>query len=82
MAENSGIGWTDHMMNFWWGCNKPTVDKLTSTGRDIRDFDCPACGWGDSEDRGPALWTMMSADSNDDATDSDTTNAEQKDQDS
>lgn len=22
MAENSGIGWTDHTQNFWWGCNK------------------------------------------------------------
>lgn len=22
MAEDSGIGWTDHTMNFWWGCNK------------------------------------------------------------
>jgi protein gp37 len=22
MAENSGIGWTDHTMNFWWGCTK------------------------------------------------------------
>ncbi|MFQ5733873.1 MAG: DUF5131 family protein [Planctomycetaceae bacterium] len=22
MAENSGIGWTDHTMNFWWGCHK------------------------------------------------------------
>lgn len=19
MAENSGIGWTDHTQNFWWG---------------------------------------------------------------
>ena len=22
MAENSGIGWTDHSHNFWWGCGK------------------------------------------------------------
>jgi protein gp37 len=22
MAENSGIGWTHHTMNFWWGCDK------------------------------------------------------------
>jgi len=21
-VENSDIGWTDHSMNFWWGCNK------------------------------------------------------------
>lgn len=22
MAENSGIEWTDHTINFWWGCSK------------------------------------------------------------
>ena len=22
MAEHSGIGWTDHTQNFWWGCEK------------------------------------------------------------
>ena len=22
MAENSKIGWTNHTMNFWWGCEK------------------------------------------------------------
>jgi protein gp37 len=22
MAENSKIGWTDHTVNFWWGCHK------------------------------------------------------------
>ena len=22
MAEDSGIGWTHHTQNFWWGCNK------------------------------------------------------------
>lgn len=22
MAEHSHIGWTDHTMNFWWGCHK------------------------------------------------------------
>ena len=22
MAENSAISWTDHTMNFWWGCSK------------------------------------------------------------
>ncbi|MCA9032726.1 MAG: DUF5131 family protein, partial [Planctomycetaceae bacterium] len=26
MAENSGIGWTDHTMNFWWGCNKVSTE--------------------------------------------------------
>lgn len=22
MAEHTGIGWTDHTQNFWWGCHK------------------------------------------------------------
>src|SRR5436190_143488 len=26
MAENSGIGWTDHTMNFWQGCNKVSAE--------------------------------------------------------
>ena len=26
MAENSKIGWTDHTMNFWWGCNKVSIE--------------------------------------------------------
>jgi protein gp37 len=26
MAENSGIGWTDHTMNFWWGCHKVSAE--------------------------------------------------------
>lgn len=26
MAENSGIGWTDHTMNFWWGCHKVSTE--------------------------------------------------------
>ncbi len=28
MAENSGIGWTDHTMNFWWGCNHVSTECL------------------------------------------------------
>ena len=28
MAENSGIGWTDHTMNFWWGCHKVSEECL------------------------------------------------------
>lgn len=28
MAENSKIGWTDHTMNFWWGCNKVSTECL------------------------------------------------------
>lgn len=26
MAENSGIGWTHHTKNFWWGCDKVTAE--------------------------------------------------------
>ncbi len=26
MAENSGIGWTDHTNNFWWGCHKVSTE--------------------------------------------------------
>jgi len=26
MAEQSGIGWTDHTQNFWWGCNKVSAE--------------------------------------------------------
>ena len=59
-----------------------TVDKLTSSGREIRDYDCTVCGWGESEDRGPAMWTMMSADSDDGDADSDHTNQTPQDQDS
>jgi protein gp37 len=22
MAKNTGINWTDHTANFWWGCQK------------------------------------------------------------
>jgi len=28
MAENSGIGWTTHTMNFWWGCDKVSAECL------------------------------------------------------
>lgn len=28
MAENSGITWTDHTMNFWWGCHKVSTECL------------------------------------------------------
>ena len=44
---------------------KITVDKITTSGRDIRDYDCLTCGWGAHEDRGPALWTMMSSENDD-----------------
>ena len=28
MAENSKISWTDHTMNFWWGCHKVSAECL------------------------------------------------------
>ena len=28
MAQNSKIGWTQHTMNFWWGCNKVSDECL------------------------------------------------------
>lgn len=26
MAENSGIAWTHHTMNWWWGCHKVSAE--------------------------------------------------------
>ena len=28
MAENSNISWTNHTMNFWWGCNHVSTECL------------------------------------------------------
>jgi len=28
MAENSGIGWTHHTINFWWGCHRVSSECL------------------------------------------------------
>jgi DNA-directed RNA polymerase subunit M/transcription elongation factor TFIIS len=38
------------------------TDKNTFTGRDIREYRCDACGYEDWEDRGPALWQILSDD--------------------
>ena len=26
MAEKTGIGWCDHTINFWWGCEKVSTE--------------------------------------------------------
>jgi hypothetical protein len=42
-------------------CGSPILsDRSTVTGRDVREYDCPNCGWGEIEDRGTALWKAMS----------------------
>ena len=28
MAENTGISWADHTMNFWWGCIKVSIECM------------------------------------------------------
>ncbi len=35
------------------------AEKDTSSGRDIREYKCPRCGYSDWEDRGPALWKIL-----------------------
>jgi hypothetical protein len=41
------------------------VDKDTSSGRDIREYGCQACGWSHVFDVGVALWKIMSDAKND-----------------
>ena len=36
------------------------VEKDTSSGRDIREYKCSKCGYSDWEDRGKALWQILS----------------------
>ena len=36
------------------------TEKDTSSGRDIREYVCPGCGYSDWEDVGPALWQILS----------------------
>jgi len=38
------------------------TDKNTFTGRDIREYKCNGCGHEDWEDRGTALWQILSDD--------------------
>jgi phenylalanine-4-hydroxylase len=43
-------------------CGEPMrmTDKNTFDGRDIREYKCDACGYEDWEDRGTALWQILS----------------------
>jgi rubredoxin len=36
------------------------VDKDTSSGSDMREFECEACHWNTVFEFGPALWKVMS----------------------
>ncbi|MFZ1962684.1 MAG: hypothetical protein WAU78_04310 [Roseiarcus sp.] len=36
------------------------IDKDTSSGREMREYGCEACGWNHGFDLGVALWKMMS----------------------
>lgn len=41
------------------GATMRLSEKDTSSGRDIREYACSACGHSDWEDRGPALWQIL-----------------------
>ena len=45
-------------------CGEPMrmTEKDTSSGRDIREYACDNCGHTDWEERGPALWQILSDD--------------------
>jgi ribosomal protein S27AE len=45
-------------------CGEPMrmTDKNTFDGRDIREYKCDQCGYEDWEDRGTALWKILSDD--------------------
>jgi predicted RNA-binding Zn-ribbon protein involved in translation (DUF1610 family) len=36
------------------------VDKDTMSGRDLREYDCKACGWNHVFDVGLAMWKILS----------------------
>ncbi len=38
------------------------TEKDTSSGRDIREYACSACGHSDWEEHGTALWQILSDD--------------------
>ena len=41
------------------GAEMDQTDKNTFTGREIREYECRACGHSDWEDCGVALWQAM-----------------------
>jgi tRNA(Ile2) C34 agmatinyltransferase TiaS len=44
------------------GAEMDQTEKDTSSGRDIREYECRSCGHSDWEDRGKALWQILSDD--------------------
>ena len=36
-----------------------TVERSTMTGRTIYEYDCPSCGYSETEDAGTAVWKAM-----------------------
>jgi hypothetical protein len=42
------------------GAAMKQVEKDTSSGRDIREYECPKCSHSDWEDQGEALWQILS----------------------
>jgi len=42
------------------GAEMNQTEKDTSSGRDIREYECPECGHPDWEDLGKALWQILS----------------------
>jgi rubredoxin len=48
-------------------CNGEThqTEKETFTGREMREYQCKACGWRHIFELGPALWTVFSNANND-----------------
>lgn len=42
------------------GAEMQQTEKDTSSGRDIREYKCTECGHSDWEDRGKALWQILS----------------------
>ena len=41
-------------------CEMALVDKNTVTGEDIREYYCQACDRTETENRGKALWEILS----------------------
>lgn len=42
------------------GGDMDQIEKTTFTGRDMREYQCRKCGKTTIEDRGPALWQILS----------------------
>lgn len=53
MGKKTGISWTDHTHNWWWGCNEVTDEECGDCyARDLaRQY-----GWKDGGNAGPEIW--------------------------